>query len=64
MDTERRSKVGQASVGSGVSRSESFISDQGTLGARNAGRRPADRISAVRRRGDLADYTPLIRPTG
>jgi hypothetical protein len=28
-------------VGSGASRSESFISDQGTLGAQNVGRRPA-----------------------
>ena len=42
MVAETRSQVGQASVGSGASRSEGFISDQGTLGAQNAEMRTAN----------------------
>src|SRR5664280_518800 len=61
MAAQTRSVVGQASVGSGASRSESFISDQGTLGAQNAGRRPADRSGRDRRRASPASVTDRWR---
>ena len=41
MAAETRSAVGQVSVGSGASRSENIMSDQGTLGAQSAEMRTA-----------------------
>ena len=48
-------------MGSGASHSESFISDQGTLGAQNAGRRPADRSGRDRRRASPASVSDRWR---
>jgi hypothetical protein len=61
MDTETRSAVGQTSVGSGASRSESLISDQGTLGAQGAGRRSDDRSGRDRRRASPASMSDRWR---
>ena len=50
MDTKRRRGVGGEAVRSGAMRKGKVISDQGTLGAQNAGRRLADRHGRDRRR--------------